>query len=229
MINKKIIVVDDEDAIREMVIDTLDAAGFMAIGCADTDEGYERIVKSNPDLAILDVKMPSVGGVELCRMLRANPKTKHIPIIMLTVEATETDKVIGLGIGADDYIVKPFSPKELVARIKSLLRRSDSADEKTCGAVISIPGLEINLDSQTVTCAKKQVALRPKEFDLLVLFIKKPNVVLDRSFILENVFGYKIPISTRTIDTHIKNLRHALGTFGKKIKTVFGRGFKFVP
>jgi DNA-binding response OmpR family regulator len=174
--------------------------------------------------------MPTVGGIELCRMLRANAKTKQIPIIMLTVEATETDKVIGLGIGADDYIVKPFSPKELVARIKSLLRRSQSAGGNSDnGSTISTPGLEINVDSQTVKCAGKQIELRPKEFDLLVLFIKKPNVVLDRTFILENVFGYKIPISTRTIDTHIKNLRRALGPFGKKIKTVFGRGFKFVP
>lgn len=229
MISKKIVVVDDEDSIREMIVDTLEAAGFMAIGCADTDEGFARITKSNPDLAILDVKMPTVGGVELCRMLRANAKTKNLPVIMLTVEGTETDKVIGLGIGADDYIVKPFSPKELIARIKSLLRRSEGADDNTKGAVIEASGLKINLDSQTVTCGGKQIELRPKEFDLLVLLIKKPNVVLDRAFILENVFGYKIPISTRTIDTHIKNLRHALGPFGKKIQTVFGRGFKFVP
>ncbi len=229
MISKKIIVVDDEDAIREMVVDTLDEAGFIAIGCPDTDTGYARITKSNPDLVILDVKMPTVGGIELCRMLRANAKTKNIPVIMLTVEATETDKVIGLGIGADDYIVKPFSPKELVARIKSLLRRSEGSDDKSQGNVLKAAGLEINLDSQTVKYAGKLIELRPKEFDLVVLMVKKPNVVLDRSFILENVFGYKIPISTRTIDTHIKNLRHALGPFGKKIKTVFGRGFKFVP
>ena len=229
MIGRKIIVVDDEDAIRELVIDTLEASGFTVIGCKDTDEGYARICKSKPDLVILDVKMPSVGGIELCRMIRANVQTKHIPVIMLTVEATETDKVIGLGIGADDYVIKPFSAKELIARINSLLRRSERAEESSQGAIMASAGLEMNLDSQTVTYQKKQIELRPKEFDLLLLFIKKPNVVLDRPFILENVFGYKIPISTRTIDTHIKNLRHALGPFGKKIRTVFGRGFKFVP
>jgi two-component system response regulator ResD len=170
--------------------------------------------------------MPRIGGIELCRLLRENPQTKSIPIIMLTVESSETDKVIGLEVGADDYITKPFSGRELIARVNSLLRRANRKEE---AEVIKIDGLEMNLVSRTVLLNKKQVVLRPKEFDLLYMFLKKPNVVLGREYILESVFNCQAIITTRTIDTHIKNLRHALGPWGKRIVTVFGRGFKFIP
>jgi len=228
MVYKKIIIVDDEENIRSLIIDYLEDKGFVVIGCSNTDDGYKRIVKSKPDLAILDLRMPSIGGAELCRLLRQTEETKTIPIIMLTVESSETDKVMGLEIGADDYIVKPFSLKELLARIKALLRRADGMQSEQ--RTLSNGDLEINIESHTVTIADKVVELRPKEFDLLVLFLQKPNILLDRSFILENIFGYKVPVSTRTIDTHIKNLRQALGPkYGEKIITVFSRGFKFVP
>lgn len=226
MINKKIIVVDDDDHIRTLVTDLLERENFMAIACPDTEEGYKRILKSQPDLVILDVKMPRIGGIELCRMLRENPATKNIPVIMLTVESSETDKVIGLEVGADDYITKPFSSRELIARVKSLLRRSLRTDEVE---IIKVDGLEMNLVSRTVVLNKKEVTLRPKEFDLLQMFIRKQNAVLTREYILENVFECQAMITTRTIDTHIKNLRHALGPWGKRVATVFGRGFKFVP
>jgi DNA-binding response OmpR family regulator len=146
---------------------------------------------------------------------------------MLTVESSETDKVIGLEAGADDYITKPFSNKELLARVNSILRRMSRAKETD--HVVKSGALIIDTRSQTVTINNSEVKLRPKEFDMLLLFVRNPNVVYDRTYILENVFGYKIPITTRTIDTHIKNLRHSLGSFGKKIKTIFGRGFKFEP
>ncbi len=122
MFANKIIIVDDEQSVRELVSDVLEAEKFKVTKCCDTDEGYKRILKSKPDLIILDVKMPQIGGIELCRLLREEPSTKDIPIIMLTVESTETDKIIGFGVGADDYITKPFSNKELVARVKALLR-----------------------------------------------------------------------------------------------------------
>lgn len=226
MITKKIVVVDDEEHLRNLVTDILEREKYMAIACADTEEGYKRIVKSQPDLVILDVKMPRIGGIELCRLLRENPATKNIPVIMLTVESSETDKVIGLEVGADDYITKPFSGRELLARIKSLLRRSSRTEEVEA---LKVDSLEMNLVSRTVSLNRKEVELRPKEFDLLQLFISKPNVVLSRDFILENVFECQAMITTRTIDTHIKNLRRALGPWGKRIVTMFGRGFKFVP
>lgn len=226
MISKKILVVDDDEHIRSLLTDVLEKEDFMVIACADTEEGYMRIIKSQPDLVILDVKMPRIGGIELCRLLRENPQTKTIPIIMLTVESTETDKVIGLEVGADDYVTKPFSSKELVARINSLLRRVARKDDVE---LIKIDGLEMNLISRTVTLNKREVTLRPKEFDLLYMFLRKPNVVLTREYILESVFNCQAALTTRTIDTHIKNLRHALGSWGRRIQTVFGRGFKFVP
>jgi two-component system phosphate regulon response regulator PhoB len=170
--------------------------------------------------------MPRIGGIELCRMLRETPQTKNIPIIMLTVESSETDKVIGLEVGADDYITKPFSNRELTARVNSLLRRAGRGETVD---VIKVDGLEMNMVSREVTLNKKKITLRPKEFDLLQMFIKKPNVVLNREYILETVFECQAVLTTRTIDTHIKNLRHALGSWGKRITTVFGRGFKFVP
>ena len=227
MIENKIVIVDDDEAIRELVADVLETENFKVIKCADTDEGYKRILKSQPDLVILDVKMPQIGGIELCRLLRENIETKNIPVIMLTVESTETDKVIGLGVGADDYMTKPFSNKELIARIRALLRRV--ARTETNSANIEVDDLIMNLEARTVTIKGKEIKLRPKEFDLLYMFLLKPNVVLSREYILENVFDYNIGVTTRTIDTHIKNLRQALGAWGDKINTIFGRGFKFVP
>jgi DNA-binding response OmpR family regulator len=227
MIENKIIIVDDEENIRELVADLLEAEKFRVIKCSNTDEGYKRILKSKPDLAILDVKMPQIGGIELCRLLRENPETKNIPVIMLTVESTETDKVIGLGVGADDYMTKPFSNKELVARVRALLRRVSRTE--TNNNVIEADGLEMNLEARTVSINSEEIKLRPKEFDLLHMFLLKQNVVLTRDFILENVFEYNVAVTTRTIDTHIKNLRKALGSWGDKIVTIFGRGFKFVP
>ncbi|MDD5020664.1 MAG: response regulator transcription factor [Endomicrobiaceae bacterium] len=224
--NNKIVIVDDEEELRELVADVLGRDNFKVIKCADTDEGYKRILKSKPDLAILDVKMPQIGGIELCRLLRSDPVTKNMPVIMLTVESTETDKVIGLGVGADDYITKPFSNKELVARVRALLRRTARKDVSNC---IKSDGLLMNLDARTVIINSKEIKLRPKEFDLLHMFLLKPNIVLSRDFILENVFEYNVAVTTRTIDTHIKNLRQALGSWADKIITIFGRGFKFVP
>ncbi|MDR2191804.1 MAG: response regulator transcription factor [Endomicrobium sp.] len=226
MADAKIVIVDDEDSVRSLVKDVLESNNFKVITCKDTEEGYKRILKSMPDLAVLDVKMPQIGGVELTRLLRETPETKNLPIIMLTVESTETDKIIGFGVGADDYITKPFSNKEFIARINSLLRRTRRKDTAN---IIECEGLVMNLDSRTAVLNKKTLTLRPKEFDLLHAFLVKPNFVLNRDYILENVFDYNIAVTTRTIDTHIKNLRQALGIWGKKIETVFGRGFKFVP
>jgi DNA-binding response OmpR family regulator len=226
MLRRRILAIDDDEHIRNLLTDVLEREHFMVVSCADTEEGYKRAVKTLPDLVILDIRMPRIGGIELCRLLRENPQTRNIPIIMLTVESSETDKVIGLEVGADDYITKPFSSKELIARVMSLLRRTNRKDDVE---VIKADGLEMNVISRMVLLNRKPVKLRPKEFDLLHMFLTKPNVVVGREFILESIFNCHAAITTRTIDTHIKNLRHALGAWGKKIETVFGRGFKFIP
>jgi len=228
MIKPKILVIDDDQSILSLLTDVLEKENFVVITASDTDEGYKKAVKSQPDLIILDIKLPKIGGIELCRILKEDERTRTIPIIMLTVESTETDKVIGLEIGADDYVTKPFSTKELIARIRALLRRVEYLKSPPSG-ILKFGALEVDLNSRTVTINKKSVYLRPKEFDLLVLFLKRPNFVFSREHILETVFGYKIITSTRTVDSHIKTLRKALGPYGKKIKTVHGYGFKFDP
>jgi two-component system alkaline phosphatase synthesis response regulator PhoP len=227
MVETKVIVVDDEESLRSLVKNLLEGEGFMVITCKDTDEGYERMLKSKPDLAIVDINMPTIGGIEFCRTIRQTPALKNILIIMLTVESTETNKVIGLDSGADDYLTKPFSNRELVARVKALLRRSKRKDKVN---KFEIDNLSLSLESRTVFLNGKEVQLRSKEFDLLYLFLQKPGVVLNREFILENVFEYNISVTTRTIDTHIKNLRNSLKPWGRKhIKTIFGVGFRFDP
>ncbi|MDR2399617.1 MAG: response regulator transcription factor [Endomicrobium sp.] len=227
MIESKIIVVDDEDDLRSLAKGLLEEGGYMVVTCKDTDEGYQRMLKSKPDLAIVDINMPTIGGIEFCRLIRQTPTLKNTPIIMLTVESTETNKVIGFDSGADDYIVKPFSNRELVARVKALIRRSKRKDTVN---KLESDGLVISLEGRTVSLNGKKIQLRPKEFDLLFLLLQKPGIVLNREFILENVFEYNISITTRTIDTHIKNLRNALKPWGRKhIKTIFGIGFKFEP
>jgi two-component system response regulator ResD len=225
MVESKIIVVDDEENLRSLVKGLLEGEGYMAVTCKDTDEGYQRMLKSKPDLAIVDINMPTVGGIEFCRMIRQTPALKNTPIMMLTVESTETNKVVGFDSGADDYMVKPFSNREFLARVKALIRRSRRKDKMN---KIEADGLIMSLEARTVSLKGKKIQLRPKEFDLLYLFLQKPEIVLNREFILENVFEYNVSVTTRTIDTHIKNLRNSLSPWGRKhIKTVFGVGFKF--
>jgi DNA-binding response OmpR family regulator len=225
MIKNLIVIVDDDDGIRELVGDLLEFENFKVIKCANTDDGYKKILKYKPDLIFLDVKMPQIGGIELCRILRQEQATKNIPIIMLTVESTEHDKVTGLGVGADDYITKPFSNQELIARVRAILRRTGRKEEKQ---VLKLNGLIMDLEARRVTVSGKEIMLRPKEFDLLQMFLSKQDMVVSKELILEKIFDYNSDVNTRTVDTHIKNLRQALGGWSGKIVTVFGKGFKLV-
>lgn len=229
MSSTKILIVDDDENILSLLEDLLEKEGFSVITATNTEDGYKKAISLQPDLIITDITMPQVGGVELCRMLRNNTKTKLTPIIMLTVLSSETDKVIGLEIGADDYITKPFSTKELIARIKALLRRSKALKEETEQQILRYKNIVVDLVAHNVKIGKNQIYFTPKEFDLLVLFLQKPNIVLTREYILQSVFDYKIPVPTRTVDTHVKNIRKKLGRYGSRIKTIFGYGFKFVP
>jgi DNA-binding response OmpR family regulator len=186
-IENKILILDDDDALTSLLKKILEREGFMVIISKDTEEGYKKILKSKPDLLLIDIRMPTVGGLELTRILRKDPRTKNIPIIILTVEATEFSKIAGFETGADDYIVKPFSGRELVARIRSLVRRGVRLSKERVKK-LEHDGLVMLLSSRTVTLNKKQLSMRPKEFDLLYILMSKPNRVLNREFILENIF-----------------------------------------
>ncbi|MDR3306541.1 MAG: response regulator transcription factor [Endomicrobium sp.] len=221
----KIIVIDDEESLRSLAKQLLEDEGFIVITCKDTDEGYSKMLISKPDLIIVDMNMPSIGGMEFVKKIRRDPILKNTLIIMLTVESAENDKITSFDSGADDYLTKPFSNRELVARITALLRR---ARRKNRVAKLEVDGLVLSLESKTVLLNRKEVHLRPKEFDLLYLFLQNPEIVLDRQLILKDIFEYNMSVTTRTIDTHIKNLRSTLRPWGDRhIKTIFGVGFKF--
>jgi two-component system alkaline phosphatase synthesis response regulator PhoP len=225
--NKKILVVDDEEHLRALIKDILENEGFKVTACADTESAYKKILNSKPDLILLDVDIPKIGGFELCKKIRENIQMQDLPIIMLTVKSQESDKVLGLNLGADDYITKPFSNRELVARIASVFRRIKA--KKTAHKIKS-GELVMDLDSKSIFLNGKEIYLRHKEFDLLYMFLLHPNEALNKEFILENVFEYNSSAQTRTINTHLKNLRQALGKWGKKhIETISKVGFKFVP
>ena len=220
---QKILIVEDEEKIARFVELELKHEGYDVDKAYDGRQGLELAESGEYNLILLDIMLPGINGIEILRRIRKN---SDVPVIMLTARDAVMDKVSGLDMGADDYITKPFSNKELIARIKALLRRSNLKQESN---VLIVDNLVMNLEARTVEIKGKEIKLRPKEFDLLHMFLLKPNNVLTREFILENVFEYNVSVTTRTIDTHIKNLRQALGNWGNKIKTIFGRGFKFVP
>lgn len=222
---KKILVVDDEENICQMMTDILEEQNY-AVGVShNTDEGLKKLQSMEPDLVLLDLRLPTIGGLELCRIIKSDERTKHIPVIMLTVQNLETDKVIGLEMGADDYITKPFGQKELLARIKALFRRLDQ--QRGAKAVLKSGDLTIDVDKHQVKIKDKEVTLTPKEFDLLCVLMKSADKVVQRSALMSSVWGYEYTGTMGTIDVHIRYLRKKLGPYGKKIKTVVGLGYRF--
>ncbi len=219
----KLLVVDDEPAIREMVRFTLSRSGYDCIEAADAAQAKRCIVSDNPDLILLDVMMPGQSGLDLARELRRHDPTKDIPIIMLTARCSEQDKIRGLDVGADDYITKPFSPGELVARIKALLRRS-SLDQSE----IEIGGLRLNPDTRDVFSSETRIELSPAEFRLLHFLMARPERVFSRAQLLDKVWGGDNYVEDRTVDVHIRRLRSALEPTGHDalIQTVRGVGYR---
>jgi two-component system alkaline phosphatase synthesis response regulator PhoP len=176
----------------------------------NTDEGFKKLFESPPDLILLDVWLPSIGGLEFCRQIRQDPRGRHVPVLMLTVQDKESDKVMGLEMGADDYMTKPFSQRELLARIKALLRRFERAAPEV-----------LNFTSGDLT------ADLDKEFDLLIVLFRGRNKAVSRQNLLTAVWGFETPGNTGTIDVHIRHLRKKLGAHGDKIKTILGFGYRF--
>jgi len=226
-----ILVADDESRMRQLVRVYLEKDGFQVIEAADGEEVMARLEENDPDLVVLDLMMPKVDGWETCRRIRAK---SDIPVIILTARGEELDRLLGFELGADDYVVKPFSPRELVARVKALLRRVQP-EKKDGGRVLRFPGLVIDEGARTVTVNGHEVGLTPKEYDLLHFLARHPGQVFSREQILEKVWGYDFYGDARTVDTHIKNIRDKLGGKGDKnsgagrITTVWGVGYKFEP
>lgn len=222
----KVLIVDDEAAIREMVCLALRQAVYTCVQAADAAEAHEIIRRDPPDLILLDWMLPGVSGIDFARRLRREKPTQHIPIIMLTARTQEEDKIKGLETGADDYIVKPFSPRELIARIKALLRRS--APLATDLPVLT-EGLALDPGTRRVSANGRALALGPTEFRLLHFFMTHPERVHSRERVLDSVWGSNVYIDERTVDVHIRRLRKALADTGhdRLIQTVRGAGYRF--
>ncbi len=226
MQNKKILVIEDEASIRDMLRFALERVDFLVSVAADAPSARLRIAESRPDLILLDWMMPGTSGVDYARELKAAPQTRDIPVIMVTARAEEEDKIRGLNIGCDDYVSKPFSFPELIARIQAVLRRSMPGGEEER---LAVAGLQVDAASQRVTAKGEPVRLGPTEYRLLHFFISHPERVYTREQVLDRVWGQNVYVEERTVDVHIRRLRKALEPFGYDgmIQTVRGTGYRF--
>jgi DNA-binding response OmpR family regulator len=224
---KRILVIeDDPDIALSLRLKLERDGGFEVRTAGDGAAGLRMAVERPPDLVLLDVNLPGMDGFEVCRQLRGDPATSSTPVIMLTARIDESDRVAGLDLGADDYITKPFSPKEALARIRAVLRRSDrSADGPE---TLADGTLRIDVGARRADVAGRELALTRKEFDLLVELIRRRGRVLTRERLLETVWGYDYPGETRTVDVHVRRLRQKLGTpVDERVETVVGVGYRY--
>ena len=219
-----ILVIDDEKDLLELVRYNLEKEQFDVILAPDGESGLEIATKHQPDLIVLDVMMPGMDGLEVCQRLRAHPKARHIPIIMLTARAAEADRVVGLELGADDYVTKPFSPRELVARIKAVLRRTTTPPQAP--QVIRHGPIVIDETRHEVTCNAQSVQLTATEFRILQYLVSRPGQVCSRDQIIDAALGHDTAVFDRTIDVHMTAIRRKLGSAGDCVETVRGFGYK---
>ena len=214
--------VDDDNTIRDIEVYTLEQTGFSARGFADGNALFQALENEIPRLIVLDIMLPEMDGIEILKRLRSNTKYRDIPVIMATAKGTEMDKISGLNLGADDYLVKPFGVMEMVARVGAVLRRTEKKEEKA----ITVGNITLNEAEHTVTVNGEKVELTHKEFDILCLFMKNKNIVFNREKLMSEVWGSDYIGESRTVDMHIKTLRQKLGTAGGQIKTVIGVGYR---
>lgn len=225
MANLNILVVEDEDAIREMLIMVLEQAGLQVSAAASAEEALGALAENRVDLLVLDWMLPGMSGVELARRLKRESSYKELPIILLTARGEEEDKIRGLEIGADDYITKPFSPKELVARIKAVMRRSGKLSET---GQLTLGDLTLDAEQHRLSIAGKVIDVSPTEFRLMQFFMTNPDKVYSRTHLLDQVWGRSVYIEERTVDVHIRRLRKLLAEFDREdlIQTVRGFGYR---
>ncbi|MDR2054181.1 MAG: response regulator transcription factor [Treponema sp.] len=221
--SRPVYLVEDDESIRELIVYTLRNSGFDVRGFPAAKEFWQAVQETLPSLVILDIMLPGEDGLAILRKLRSGGPAKKLPVMMLTAKGAEYDKVLGLDSGADDYLAKPAGMMELVARVKSLLRR---ADPGPAGEEYRMNGLYVSIPRHRVTVDGREVILTLKEFDLLVYLLKNSGIVLSREQILQSVWDYSLALETRTVDTHILTLRTKLGNCGSLIQTVRGVGYK---
>jgi two-component system phosphate regulon response regulator PhoB len=223
--NQRILVVDDEPDLLELVRVNLAQAGFEVETASRGREALECVRRSAPDLLVLDLMLPDIQGTEVCRELRGDPESARLPIIMLTARADEVDRVVGFELGADDYVTKPFSPRELTLRVRAILRRRSTGAPD--GGSLEHRGLRLDSERHRCFVEDVEVDLTAKEFDLLNHLMRRPGRVSTRDQLLDEVWGHDVTVTTRTIDTHVKRLREKLGDAGGMIETVRGIGYRF--
>jgi DNA-binding response OmpR family regulator len=225
MAKGRILIIDDEEDLIELARYNLEQEGFQVQGALDGESGLDIAVKEQPDLVLIDLMLPGIDGLEVCRSLRANSSTASIPVIMLTAKSAESDRIVGLELGADDYVTKPFSPRELAARVKAVLRRSFSAPSKS--EIIQRGILSIDLTRRQVSLNGIALELTATEFRLLQFFAEHPGRVFSRSELIDAALGREVSVIDRTIDVHVTGLRKKMGGCGNWIETVRGFGYRF--
>jgi phosphate regulon transcriptional regulator PhoB len=223
---REVLVVEDEPDIRRLVVLHLERDGFRCRTAANGLDALREAKANVPELVVLDLMLPGLDGLEVCRRLRSDASTAGVPIIMLTAKSDEVDRVVGLEVGADDYVAKPFSPKELVARVRAVLRR---ARPSTLTRVLTVGPVTLDPERHVVTLGGRALPLTPKEFDLLQALLEAAGRVLSREYLLNHVWGYARAdeIESRTVDVHVRRLRAKLGDAGSRIATIKSVGYRF--
>lgn len=223
----KILVIEDEPDIRRNLEYNLGREGFNASSVGSLDEANEKLKSKKFDLILLDLMLPDGSGLDLCKKIKSNSETEATPIIILTAKDDEVDKVVGFELGADDYVTKPFSVRELILRVKVILKRSDTKTKEVVEVERQFGDLKIDVDSHEVHVDSQLIELTALEFRLLKELVDKRGRVQSRDQLLSEVWGYNAEVTTRTVDTHIKRLREKLGSMGKYVQTIRGVGYKF--
>ncbi|MBZ5497114.1 MAG: response regulator [Acidobacteriia bacterium] len=227
MPKRTILAIDDEKDLIELVRYNLEKEGFQVKGALDGETGLAMALQELPDVVLVDLMLPGIDGLEVCRRLRSDSRTAGIPLIMLTAKSGESDRIVGLELGADDYVTKPFSPRELTARVRALLRRAAGRTEPP--AQLRREGLLIDLDRREVTCGDEALVLTATEFRLLHFLAAHPGRVFSRGELIDNVLGRDVEVLDRTVDVHVMALRKKMGDLGDLIETVRGFGYRFRP
>ncbi len=225
MSKERILVIEDDKNIAKLLSYNFEKSGFSCRVASSGEDGFDFLQSYPVDMVVLDIMLPGIDGFEVCRRIKASERLKKIPVLMLTAKGEEVDRVVGLELGADDYMVKPFSPRELILRVKAILRRGVVLSDKK--EVINYKNLSVDVTRHKVSIGSKEIELTLMEFRLLVTLLERQGRVQTRDRLLEDVWGMSSEANTRTIDTHIKRLRQKIGLFGRYIETIRGVGYRF--